>query len=339
MRNLTLAAALIFFGAVATGVWAEPTAAPPTKELTLDLGNGVALKLVEIPAGKFTMGSPEEEKKAAVKEAVAAGIPEAATSDPFKNEVRHEVTISKPFYMGITHVTVDQFAAFVNDSGYKTDAEKDGWAVGFEIKDGKIDFKKMDGCFWRNPSFDQKGDHPVVQVSWNDAKAFCDWLSKKSGKTVALPTEAQWEYACRAGTKTAYPWGDNPDDGKGWANCSDQSLKKKNPNQKGGTFFSWDDGYVFTSPVASFKANAFGLYDVNGNACQWCQDRYGDYEKGAATDPTGAPTGSLRVLRGGSWLNFPGFCRLAGRSRIPPAFRFDYLGFRVAAVAAGVDLP
>ena len=140
------------------------------------------------------------------------------------------MTISKPFYMGVTHVTVDQFAAFVKDSGYKTDAEKDGWSVGFEIKDGKIDVKKVDGCSWRNPSFDQKGDHPVVQVSWNDAKAFCDWLSKKSGKTVGLPTEAQWEYACRAGTKTAYPWGDNPDDGKGWANCADQSLKKKIPN-------------------------------------------------------------------------------------------------------------
>ena len=141
------------------------------------------------------------------------------------------MTISKPFYMGVTHVTVDQFAAFVKDSGYKTDAEKDGWSVGFEIKDGKFVRQKMDGCSWRNPSFDQKGDHPVVQVSWNDAKAFCDWLSKKSGKTVTLPTEAQWEYACRAGTTTAYPWGDNPDDGKGWANCADQSLKKKIPNQ------------------------------------------------------------------------------------------------------------
>jgi hypothetical protein len=141
-----------------------PPAASQAKQLTLDLGNGVALKLVEIPAGKFTMGSPDQEKKAAVKEAVSAGIPEAEATDAFKDEVQHEVTISKPFYMGITHVTVDQFAAFVKDSGYKTDAENAGWSIGFEIKDGVLDVTKANGCSWRSPSFDQEGDHPVVQV-------------------------------------------------------------------------------------------------------------------------------------------------------------------------------
>jgi formylglycine-generating enzyme required for sulfatase activity len=339
MKNLILAVVVIFLGATATGAWAEPPAAQPAKELALDLGNGASMKLALIPAGKFTMGSPDEEKKAAVKEAVAAGIPEAKATDAFKDEVQHEVTISKPFYMGVTHVTVDQFAAFVKDSGYKTDAEKDGWAVGFEIKDGKFDFKKVDGCSWRNPSFDQKGDYPVVQVSWNDAQAFCDWLSKKSGKTVVLPTEAQWEYACRAGTTTAYPWGDNPDDGKGWANCADQSLKTKLPNPPANwTFFSWDDGFVFTSPVASFKPNAFGLYDMIGNAWEWCSDRYGDYDKGAVTDPTGAETGGLRVLRGGSWYGIPRYCRSAYRSRDDPDGRSGDGGFRVAVVAVGVDL-
>ena len=114
------------------------------------------------------MGSPETEK------------------DRGQDEVQHEVTINKAFYMGITHVTVDQFAAFVKDSGYKTEAEKDGYSVCAEILDGKIGFGRVDGCSWRNPSFDQKGDHPVVQVSWNDTKAFCDWLSMKSGKTVQV---------------------------------------------------------------------------------------------------------------------------------------------------------
>ena len=314
---------------------ARPHGAARAKELTLDLGNKVTMKLVQIPAGKFLMGSPEDEKKAAVKEAVAAGVPEKDATNAFKDEAQHEVTLSKPFYMGITHVTVDQFAAFAKDSGYKTDAEKDGWSVGFGIKDGNFDIKKMDGCSWRNPSFDQKGDHPVVQVSWNDAKAFCDWLSKKSGKRVRLPTEAQWEYACRAGTKTAYPWGNNPDVGKGWANVADQSLKKKLPNDEW-MFFNWDDGFVFTSPVGSFKANAFGLYDMTGNAWQWCQDRYGDYDKGAATDPTGADTGSLRVLRGCSWDDTPVSCRSADRDRGDPGNRSDDGGFRVV-VAAGVD--
>ncbi len=284
------------------------------KTLTLKLADGVEMKFALIPAGKFTMGSPETEK------------------DRDKDETQHEVTISKPFYMGQTHVTVDQFAAFVKDSGYKTDAEKDGWSTGIEITDGKLDVKKVNGASWRNPSFDQKGDHPVVQVSWNDAQAFCDWLSKKSGKTVHLPTEAQWEYACRASTKTAYPWGDNPDDGKGWANGADQTLKKKLPNAPADwEFFSWEDGFVFTSPVGSFKTNAFGLYDMNGNAWQWCGDWYGDYEKGTATDPSGADTGDWRVMRGGSWICDPSFCRSAYRG----INRFD-IGFRVVCVA-GVD--
>src|SRR5208282_3423677 len=101
--------------------------------------------------------------------------------------------------------TVDQFAAFVKESGYKTDAEKT-FATAIQIKDGKLDMTSMAES-WRNPSFNQKGNCPVVQVDWNDTQAFCDWLSKKSGQKVSLPTEAQWEYACRAGTKTAYLWG------------------------------------------------------------------------------------------------------------------------------------
>jgi len=312
---------------------ADAPSTQPAKDLTLDLGDKATLKLVLIPAGKFTMGSPEEEKKAAIKQAVAGGVPEDIVTDLFKDEVQHEATISKPFHMGITHVTVDQFAAFVKDSGYKADAEQAGWSD-FGVKDGNVVYhNKVDGISWQNPGFDQKGDHPVVEVSWNDARAFCQWLSKKSGKTVVLPTEAQWEYACRAGTKTAYPWGDNPDDGKGWANCADQSLRKKFRNLM--AIFSWDDDVVFTSPVGSFKANAFGLHDMTGNAWQWCQDRYGNYEKGATSDPTGADTGSLRVLRGGSWRSGPGVCRSATRGRDGTANRGGDIGFRVVVLASG----
>jgi len=290
------------------------------KELTLDLGDKVTMKLVQIPAGKFLMGSPETQK------------------DSDKEETQHEVTISKPFFMGVTHVTVTQFAAFVKDSGYKTDAEKDGWSMVIYIRDGKLEVKQVNGASWRNPSFDGKGDHPVVQVSWGDAKAFCDWLSRKSGKTVYLPTDVQWEYACRAGTKTAYPWGDSPDDGKGWANCADQSLRKKLSNAPADwSFFNWDDGFVFPSPVGSFKANAFGLYDMIGNAWQWCDDRYGDSEKGAAMDPAGMDTASLHALRGGSWYSTPAVCRSVIRRWLNPGDRGGHIGFRVAVVAAGVD--
>ena len=289
------------------------------KELVLDLGTGVTMKLVLIPAGTFLMGSGETEK------------------DHVADEAQHEVTISKPFFLGVTHVTVDQFAAFAKDSGYQTDAEKAGWSYGFEVRDGAGAFKKMDGVSWRKASFDQKGDHPVVQVSWNDARAFCDWLSRKTGKTVHLPTEAQWEYACRAGTKTAYPWGDDPDDGTGWANCADLSLQTRIPNAVAALspvgqsrVFGWDDGFVFTSPAGSFKANAFGLHDMIGNAAQWCQDRYGDYETGAATDPGGPDTGDRRVLRGGSWINNTLACRSARRSKNSADVRHALCGFRVA---------
>ena len=307
--NVILSLALVWcvhaIGSTATGQSA--------KEMKLDLGNNVSLRLALIPAGKFLMGSPEGEKNRK------------------KDERQHEVTISKPFYMGINLVTVDQFAAFVKDSGYATDAEKEGSSGGIEIKDGKLVNRKMGGVSWRDPSFDQKGDHPVVQVSWNDAKAFCEWLSRKSGQTVRLPTEAQWEYACRAGTTTAWPWGDNPDDGKGWANCADQNLKKLLSNNGDGVkFFNWEDGFVFTSPVGSFRPNAFGLFDMIGNAAHWCQDRYGDYDKGAVADPVGALTGNARVVRGGSWNNYnPWNCRSAARYRFAPNFRNERYCFRI----------
>jgi formylglycine-generating enzyme required for sulfatase activity len=240
--------------------------------------------------------------------------------------------------MGITHVTVDQFRAFVEDSGYKTDAEKDGWSVGMGLRDGKLDVTEVQGASWQNPSFEQKGDHPVVHVSWNDARAFCDWLSKKARVEVSLPTEAQWEYACRAGTTTAYPWGDDPDMGIGWANCGDQSLLKRVPEVSGRLpLFKWDDGFAFTSPVGNFRANAFGLYDMIGNVWQWCGDYYGPYEKAAATDPTGGNAGDRRVLRGGSWGNTPMDCRSAFRMRLIPARRSDFVGFRVMAIVAATD--
>ena len=334
MKKLKTVSAVLFAAVVLAavgGCTSNESSGIPT-ELTLDLGSNVTMKLVRIPAGKFQMGSPSEEQVRFRKDANAAGLPEG---DYYKDEVQHEVTISKPFYMGLTHVTVDQFAAFVKDSGYKTDAEEDEFSVGFIIKDGNFDWELLPGCSWHNPSFDQAGDHPVVQVSWTDAKAFCDWLSRKSGKAVALPTEAQWEYACRAGTKTAYPWGDAPDAGKGWANCADQSLKKRLPNLPAEwKFFSWDDGYVFTSPAGSFKANAFGLYDMIGNAWQWCADRYGHYEIGAVTDPTGAETGGP-VVRGGSWGLNPWHCRSANRCELDKLERSDGYGFRV--VVSGVD--
>ena len=288
MKNLILAAVVMFLGAAATAVWADPPASQPAKELTLDLGNGVSLKLVQIPAGKFTMGSPKDEKDRGDDEGLPPG--KWVNDNP-----QIEVTISKPFYLGVTHVTVDQYAQFVKDTGQKHE----------------------------EPGFKQPGDHPVVNVSWDDAQAFCQWLSKKSGKTVVLPMEAQWEYACRAGTKTRFSFGDKDDDLGDYGWYAGNSMDK-------------DKDARMTHPVGQKKPNAWGLYDVHGNAYQWCSDYYAEYT-GAGTDPTGPKDGSLRVLRGGSWGSTPRNCRSANRGRSDPDRRNDDFGFRMAVLAAGVD--
>lgn len=304
---------------------AAQSAKEPARELTLDLG-GLKMNCLLIRPGRFLMGNPD------LPRVSLDGTPTVEFDKP-----QHQVTISKPFYLGQTPVTVDQFAAFVKDSGYRTDAEREGQSDALAATtNGDFRRTRENGLWWRSPSISQAGDHPVVQVSWNDATAFCDWLSLRTGKAIGLPTEAQWEYACRAGTKTAYLWGDKPDEGKGWANGPDQSLNKRYPHLSGVaiSFFNWDDGYVTTSPVGSFRANGFGLYDMIGNVRQWCADRFGEYQEGEVADPTGAAIGVTHPLRGGSWACFHFECGSANRRLGYPTQRSDDIGFRVA-----VELP
>jgi len=266
--------------------------------------NSIGMQFAYTPSGTFLMGSPADEV------------------GRYDDETQHKVTLTRGFLMGMTHVTRGQFAAFVQDSGHQTEAEKDGRASVFDEKG----FSMVKGASWRSPGFDQSDDHPVVEISWNDAMAFCNWLSKKEGKHYRLPTEAEWEYAARAGAQTAYGWGNDPDDGRGWGNCGDQTAKQKLSNL---VAFSWADGYVFTSPARAFRPNAFGLYDMIGNAWEWCNDWYGPYPAGDAIDPHGADGGRTRVLRGGSWRHGPRFCRCASRDYIVPAPQNNLIGFRV----------
>jgi formylglycine-generating enzyme len=234
------------------------------------------------------------------------------------------VTISSAFYMGILEVSKAQFAQFIAASRYKTQAEENGKSVGW---DGRA-LREIAGISWRKTGFSQGDDHPVVNVSWYDALEFCKWLGKKTGRTTRLPTEAEWEYACRAGTKTAYPWGDAPDDGKGLANAADQAARKAlGPDWQ---VFTWDDGYQFTSPGGRFKANAFGVHDMIGNVWEWCSDWYDEkyYATASKTDPQGPSSGTARVLRGGSWDSMKQ-CRSAYRHKWKPDGSECKVGFRV----------
>ena len=271
--------------------------------------NSMGMTLVRIPAGEFVMGSPASEPN---------------RSD---DESQHLVRITMPFWMGATDITVGQFAAFARATGYLTAAEREGYSCGIWNLQAK-EWNRIEGGSWKNPGFIQDDNHPVVAVTWADANAFCEWLGAQEHRKYRLPTEAEWEYACRAGGTTAYPWGDNPDDGKGWANCDDVASQKEFNLFPG---FNWPDGWHDTSPVATYRPNAWGLYDMIGNVLQWCGDWYGGYPAGVATDPAGPAEGKERVLRGGAFVYGPRHCRCAFRGRNKPDFRNYYIGFRVVA--------
>jgi formylglycine-generating enzyme required for sulfatase activity len=324
---LVLLAAL---GSLTLATAQEPQQPGGKKQIAVDLGGGVKMELVLIPAGEFQMGSGESAEATAAffKKNYGKDLVQA---DWFKDEhPQHRVRITKPFYLGTCHVTRGQFRQFVAATAYKTDAEKAErpGAVGWDADKKAFGFKEK--YSWRNAGFEQTDEHPVVNVSWNDAVAFCKWLSKKENKTCRLPTEAEWEYACRAGTTTRYSSGDDPETLAKVGNVADATAKAKFPRWR--YTIKANDGYVFTAPVGKFKPNAFGLYDMHGNAWQWCADWYGAeyYAKSAADDPTGPDTGVNRVLRGGSWDDRPYGARSAIRLRIGPGSRDFVAGFRVA---------
>lgn len=226
--------------------------------LQVDLGKGVKLEMVLIPAGKFMMGSPASEK------------------GRNENETQHEVTLTKPFYMGKYEVTQEQWQAVMGN----------------------------------NPSTKTKGAKlPVTNVSWNDCQDYIKKLNAKTNGGYRLPTEAEWEYACRAGTKTAYAFGDS-------ITKSDVSFGKDS-----------------TMVVGSYKNNFFGLYDMHGNVLEFCQDWFESYQVGSEIDPKGPPMGQAKVVRGGSYHKNtnPLFTRSAmrfGAGRSPSNSDID-LGFRL----------
>jgi formylglycine-generating enzyme required for sulfatase activity/serine/threonine protein kinase len=211
-----------------------------------------------------------------------------------------------------------------DDEGPVHTVELDGFWMGkFEVTQGQ--YRAIMGT---NPS-EFKGDNrPVEKVSWNDAMEFCRKLSQRTGKTFTLPTEAQWEYACRAGTTTSRYWGDDPDQACRYANVADRTGQQQYSNW---TIHNCTDGHVNTSPVGSFLPNAWGLYDMIGNVWEWCLDWYGEnyYSQSPRRNPVGPGSGSGRGLRGGSWSPYAWDCRSALRLRAPPSGTYDFLGFRL----------
>ena len=275
------------------------------------------MKLTLVPSGEFMMGSGEsaEDTAAFFNKNYGEDLSEGRSL-----QGRAPAAPGANYQAVLSARTMSRGASSASSSrtaGYKTDAEKGDkpGRGGWNTEKKEFGFNK--GYSWRNAGFEQTDEHPVVNVSWNDAVAFCQWLSGKEGKTYRLPTEAEWEYACRAGTKTRYYSGDDPETLAKVANVADATAKAKFPDWK--WTIKASDGYVFTAPVGQFKPNAFGLYDMHGNAWQWCADWYGAdyYGKSPADDPKGPDTG-----RG----IFVSFGAVPGTARPRCPFRRSHVG-------------
>jgi len=342
------------FASEAVAQTAASPAPPPIKPLAVAT-NSLGMALVELPPGDFTLGELDynlvnQHHRTSIQ--VGQGFDDDRPALP--------VRLTKPFAIGVTEVTVGQFRKFVDATGYKTDAERLGRGAFVFHPDAKTEpdrFKPEPTATWRSPGFEQTDDHPVTCVSWHDAAAFCAWLAKTEGKPYRLPTEAEWEYACRGGTKTVYSCGNEPDLVYAHGNVADGALEAKHPGtvarQRSDRLKPEDgDGVAYTAPVGKFKPNPVGLFDMHGNVWEWTSDRYQDrlyaerqrqlselrrLKKEVITiDPVGPETtpqhkyGDWRSMRGGSWYVGPISCRSATRSFAEAGDAFSYLGFRVA---------
>ncbi len=310
-------------------------AAAATAAGEIQRSNSLGMSFVHVPAGEFMMGSDES------PDAFAADFPQYERGRFLKLSDEgpvHKVRITRDFYFGATEVTVGQFRRFLKLSGYVPEAARDGTGgYGYNSNYDPATSARGDAFegrnpdySWRNPGFVQSDAHPVVNVTWGDAVAMSQWLSEKEGVRYRLPTEAEWEYACRAGTRTRYASGDNPESLLSVANVFDADSAANWP--KWIVFaLSGHDGYAFTAPVASFAPNAFGLYDMHGNAWEWVADWHGDdyYAISPVDDPQGPATGGVRVRRGGSWHTWAFYARSAFRNWNSPETRYTLLGFRL----------
>ena len=274
-------------------------------------------EMVLIAAGQFEMGSDEQEE------------------GRYDNEgPQHTVTIPKPFAIGRCEVTVGEFRQFVDATGYQTDAEKSGGCFAWKESEGK--WLQDAARHWRNPGFEQTDQHPVVCVSWNDAQAYIQWLNsylKIPSNPYRLPSETEWEYVARAGTTSAFFWGDVEQ--CEYANGADKSAQESGEFSENWIYATCEDGFVYTAPVASYKPNPWNTYDLSGNVWEWVEDCWHESYENAPSDGSPWLEGNegdcdRRALRGGSWFYFPRILRSAYRYWLARDVAFSFVGFRLA---------
>lgn len=267
-----------------------------------------------LPPGDFTMGTPQSVTQ-------AEGVP---AKRGHRERPVHRIRFAKAFAIGKFEVTRQQYAYFVDRTGYAKPGGCKYWTGDkFETANNKN---------WRDPGYPQEDRHPAVCISWEDAQSYVQWLARETGKPYRLPSEAEWEYAARAGAGTPRFWGRSPSDACRFANVFDRR------GAESGDFptmspHDCDDGYSHTSPVGHFLPNGFGLYDTAGNAWEWTQDCWHKTYAGAPSDGRAWTAGgrcSQRVLRGGSWISIARFVRSGNRSKIDANARIYRNGFRVA---------
>jgi formylglycine-generating enzyme required for sulfatase activity len=300
---------LLFAAAGALATADAPPQSPPTGKSFRDCPSECP-EMVVVPPGGFLMGSPPGDTH---------------QGEGGEERPQHRVTIRYSFAVGKFEVTRAEFAEFARDTRLTDPA-------GCNIHRPPR-WPTVRGLSWRNTGFPQTDRDPVVCVSWEEAQAYTQWLTRKTGNEYRLLSEAEWEYAARGGTRSQAYWGDDPTQACRYANGVDRSLVGRYPDDPWENVIPCDDGYVFTSPVGHFEPNMFGLYDMMGNAFEWVADCSTDDYRGAPSDGSPRLTGtcSARMNRGGSWTSNPTGLRAAHRGNDDfHMTRVVDLGFRVA---------
>jgi len=345
-RLATVATAMIVLSLAASLSHAEE---PPAE------ANSLGMRMIAIKPGEYVRGSIKGDHLRKNHPLSTGGV------GSHDSRPRHRVKLTRPFAIAATEVTVGQFRKFVEATGYTTSAESSGrGGLAFlpDVEDDGVErFDTRSDCTWKSPGFAQTDAHPVVCVSWKDAVAFCRWLSNKENANYRLPTEAEWEYAARAGATTSYLGGNSASTIYAYGNVADAALENAHPGltlrqRVADLEEGKGDGFVYTAPVGRLKPNEWGLCDTHGNVWEWCWDKY-DAEHyreltgghinhddpstlPLITDPQGpadSPNhkyGDWRVTRGGAWITGPLTSRCASKTFGEASDAFCYTGFRVA---------